>query len=383
MPLDADSATLTPEIDGVRAIRNFDWLFFGTMLAMTLVGIAFIWSSTHWLPNATFAGQQLRWLGLSLLVLLVLLAFDYQHLTSVAYVAYALMVIALVLVLVPGIGVVRNEARRWISFPGFMVQPSEFAKIVVVLALARYLMYRKSCRRATGLVAPLLIVLAPMALILKEPDLGTALVLLPALLAMLYAAGAARKHLWGLIGAGLALAPLVYFFIMKDGQRRRVTAFLWPELDPDGGWHLRQSLAAVASGGVTGEGFSSGSPVVLNRGFAAHTDFIYAVISHEWGFLGAVAVLLLVFLFFSRGLEIAGETREPFGRLIAVGFLSMLAFQALVNISMTLRLCPITGITLPFVSYGGSSLLVCFVMAALVLNVGMRRKPVVATDDFR
>ncbi len=171
----------------------------------------------------------------------------------------------------------------------------------------------------------------------------------------------------------------MWFFVMGKAQRGRVTAFLSPEADLRGaGWHLRQSLAAVSSGGVTGTGFSSGSPVVLNRGFAAHTDFIFAVIANEWGFLGALAVLLLLFLILSRGMEIAGSTREPFGRLVVVGVLTSLGFQALVNIAMTVRLCPITGITLPFVSYGGSSLLICFVMAALVLNVGMHRKAVFA-----
>ena len=179
--------------------------------------------------------------------------------------------------------------------------------------------------------------------------------------------------------AGLATAPLLWIFVLKGFQRSRITAFLRPESDPFGvGWHLRQSLAAVASGGVTGTGLSSGSPVLLNRGFQAHTDFIFAVIANECGFLGALAVLLLLFLLVSRGMEIASATREPFGRLVVVGVLTALTFQALVNIAMTVRLCPITGITLPFVSYGGSSLVICFIMAALVLNVGMRRKAVLA-----
>jgi cell division protein FtsW (lipid II flippase) len=251
------------------------------------------------------------------------------------------------------------------------------------LALARYLAYRRDYRRVAGLIPPLLLVVLPMGLILVEPDLGTSLVLIPALFVMLYMAGASLKHLSAVAAMGAACAPVMYFFVMGPAQRGRITAFLSPDRDPFGaGWHLRQSLAAVASGGATGEGFSSGAPVLLNRGFAAHTDFIFAVIAHEWGFVGGLAVILLLFLFFSRGLEIAGSTREPFGRLLVVGFLTMLAFQALVNVGMTLRLCPITGITLPFISYGGSSLLVCFVMAALVLNVGMRRKAVIAPEDF-
>jgi rod shape determining protein RodA len=365
----------------VRAIKNFDWLLLTAALVLTSLGIAFIWSSTHWAParSGDPAAQQFRWFGVSLLALLACLSFDYSRLASLAYPIYLIAAVGLALVLTPKIGVEHQNARRWLEYGGLSVQPSELMKVAVVLALARCLMYRRLDRGAGGLIAPLLIGLVPMGLILVEPDLGTALVLLPTLFAMLYAAGARPRHLLALAAAGLAAAPLMWFFVMGKAQRSRVTAFLWPQADPRGaGLHLRQSLAAVSSGGVSGTGFSNGSPVVLNRGFAAHTDFIFAVIANEWGFLGAMAVLLLLFLVLSRGMEIAGATREPFGRLLVVGVLTTLGFQASVNIAMTVRLCPITGITLPFVSYGGSSLLICFVMAALVLNVGMHRKAVLA-----
>ena len=366
----------------VKALRNFDWLFFFTLLALTGLGIAFIWSSTHWVDSRdSMAAQQLRWMGLSVLVLLVVAAVDYTKLAPLAYVGYALALLSLVLVML--IGVERNYARRWIQLPGFMVQPSEPAKIAVILALAYYLRYRRNCRTLSGLIVPLLIVLVPMALILRQPDLGTALVLLPALFAMLYAAGASVRHLGVVVAAGIAAAPMMWFTVMGQAQKGRILGFLWPHSDPYGtGWHVRQSLAAVVSGGLFGKGFSSGSPVLLNRGFASHTDFIFAVIAHEWGFVGSMLVVLLLFMFFSRGLEIAGATREPFGRLVVVGLLATLAFQAVVNVAMTIRLCPITGVTLPFVSYGGSSLLVSYVMAGLILNVGMRRKATVAPDDF-
>jgi len=365
----------------VRAIKNFDWLLLATALILTSLGIAFIWSSTHWEParSGVPAAQQFRWFGVSLLALLACLSFDYSRLTNLAYPIYLIVEVGLALVLVPGVGVEHQNARRWIEFGGFSLQPSELMKVAVVLALARRLMYRKLERGADELAVPLLIGLVPMGLILVEPDLGTALVLLPTMFAMLYAAGARPRHLLALVAMGIAAAPVMWFFVMGKAQRGRITAFVSPEADLRGaGWHLRQSLAAVSSGGVTGTGFSSGSPVVLNRGFAAHTDFIFAVIANEWGFLGALAVLLLLFLFLSRGMEIASSTREPFGRLVVVGLLTSLGFQALVNIAMTVRLCPITGITLPFVSYGGSSLLICFVMAALILNVGMHRKAVFA-----
>ncbi len=356
-----------------HALRNFDWLFFGVVLAMVALGVLFIWSCTHWTPErAGMAAQQLRWFAVGLLAMLLVLAVDYTILEWLAWPAYAASLAGLALVMV--IGVTVNNARRWIQLPGFMVQPSEVAKIAVILVMARYLMHR-DLRAWRSLIIPLLIVGVPMGMILVEPDLGTSLTLLPVLFGMLLAAGAPPRKLMGLIGAGLLAAPVFWFFIMGNAQKGRILSFLWPEADPSGtGWHVRESLLAITAGGVTGMGYSSGSPVLLNRGFAGHTDFIFAVIAHEWGFVGALLVVLLLFLFFSRGFAIAASTREPFGRLVATGILSLLAFQALVNLCMTVRLCPVTGITLPFISYGGSSLLISFIMVGLVLNIGLRRR---------
>jgi len=367
-----------------QALRRFDWIFVLSMLVLTLIGIAFIWSATHWVPaRARYAGLQVKWLGVGLAAFVLVLLFDYGRLGGLAYPAYAAALLALVLVLLPSIGVTRNYSRRWFRILGYYLQPSEFAKLAFVLALARYLMYRKNYRKLTGLVVPFLIALIPMGLILREPDLGTSLLFLPTLFVMLYVAHASVKHLWAVAGAGVASTPFLWFFVMGTRQQGRILGFLWPLKYPSGeGWHVRQSLAAIGAGGLTGSGFSSGSPVLLNKGFAAHTDFIFSVIAHEWGFIGVVAVLLLFGLFFSRGVSIAHVTREPFGRLVVVGLLTMLAFQTMVNVGMTVRLCPITGLTLPFMSYGGSSLLTCFVMAAFILNIGMRRKPVLAPEDF-
>ena len=362
----------------VRAIRRLDKLFLIAILLLSLIGIAFIWSTTHYITYRTHLAQtQVKWLAISLVAFAAILTVDYKHLRTLAYPIYILTVLALIYVLV--FGEVRQNARRWITLFGYNLQPSEFAKIAVVLALARYLQYRRNQRKLTGLIVPFLIVLVPMGLIVVEPDLGTTLVFLPALFVMLYVAGASVKHLGAVVAAGAACAPLMWIYAMSPRQQGRILGFINPlGYASREGWHVRQSLAAIVSGGWTGQGFSSGSPVLLNRGFAAHTDFIYSVIAHETGFLGAVVVLLLIFLMFSRGVEIAGVTREPFGRYVCAGLLTILAFQTLVNIAMTIRLCPITGLTLPFVSYGGSSLLSCFMMAAIILSVGMRRKAVMA-----
>jgi len=361
-------------------LKDFDWTLLLTVLLLSALGTAFIWSTTHWTPvRDAYPGQQLRWIAVGLLALIVVAGVDYGRWAELSYPGYAVIVGALALV--PLFGIQANNAQRWLQLPGtgMQFQPSELAKVAVVMALARHLRYAKRLDRFSGLLPPLALAGIPMGLILAQPDLGTALVFVPALGAMLFVAGARLRHLGYLAAAGAAAAPVVWFFGMGPGQRGRITSFINPEADPFGaGWHLRQSMAAVASGGATGEGFSSGAPVLLTRGFAGHTDFIFATIAHEWGFVGGVTVLLLLFLFFSRGFEIARSSREPYGRLLTTGLMAMLAFQSVVNIGMTLRLCPITGVTLPFVSYGGTSLLVCFVMAALTLNVGMRRKPVLA-----
>jgi len=366
-----------------RDWRRMDWFLLASVFALAGAGIAFIWSVTQWTPSrAHFAHHQARWLCVSAVGIIAAILFDYSRLAGAAYALYAVTLIALAGLFF--FGVTRGGSRRWYAVAGHLVQPSEFAKVVVVLALARYLMYRKNTKKLTGLIAPFLIALLPMGLILRQPDLGTSLLFLPTLFVMLFVAGASVKHLFAVAGAGAACAPLLWFFVMGARQKGRILGFLWPlKYASAEGWHVRQSLAAIVSGGVTGQGYGSGSPVLLNKGFAAHTDFLFSVIAHETGFLGALLVLALFAGFFTRAAGIAAVTREPFGRLVVVGMLSMLAFQTVVNIGMTVRLLPITGMTLPFMSYGGSSLLTCFVMAGLILNVGMRRKAVMAPEDFR
>ena len=241
----------------MRAIKNFDWLLLAAVLVLTSLGIAFIWSSTHWAParSGDPAAQQFRWFGVSLLALLACLSFDYSRLAVLAYPIYLLVAVGLALVLAPGIGVEHQNARRWIEYGGLSIQPSELMKVAAVLALARCLMYRKLDRGAGALVAPLLIGLVPMGLILVEPDLGTALVLMPTLVAMLYAAGARPRHLLALAAVGIAAAPVMWFFVMGKAQRGRITAFLSPLADPRGaGLHLRQSLAAVSPAARPGRG---------------------------------------------------------------------------------------------------------------------------------
>jgi rod shape determining protein RodA len=354
---------------------------------LCFLGLAFIWSASSVLtPDGVvhpsrLLKQQAVWLLVGLAAAAGILLLDYNLIKNLAYLLYGVGIGLLILVFLFGTPI--RGAQRWLKLGGYQLQPSELVKIAVVLALARYLMYRRNYRTLPGLIPPFLLVLIPMGLIIVQPDLGTASVLLPALFAMLYAAGARMKHLLVTVAAGLASLPLLWFTVMSEFQRNRILAFLSPQHDAlRTGFHTIQSLIAIGSGGLLGKGFAAGPQNLLNLVPAAHTDFIFAVIAEEWGLMGGLMVLVLFFILFSRGVEIAGKTREPFGRLAVVGGVTILAFQTALNIGMTMRLCPITGVTLPFVSYGGSSLLSSFIMVALILNVGMRTKQVVAPDDF-
>lgn len=375
-------------------IRRFDWILFLCCLALAAVGIAFIHSATYGSRMAREemgrpvrlmalqSSRQFVWAVLGVCVCAVAAAMDYEFWRKWAYTFYALGLVALILVM--GFGVTRGGSRRWFLAPGgVLIQPSEIVKVFFILAAACYLMYRKNYRTLRGLFAPFLFALAPMVLIMRQPDLGTSLVFPPVMFAMLYAAGAKPKHLLAVLGAGLACAPGIWFFVMSARQKGRILAFIYPHMDPSGaGYHLLESLIAIGSGGWTGHGYARGPQNLLSKVPEAQTDFVFSVVAEEWGFAGGALVILLYAGVFWRIFEIAVRTREPFGRLVVVGCGTLLAFQALVNLGMTMRLCPITGLTLPFMSYGGSSLLTNFLILGLILGIGMRPKYVTAPDDF-
>jgi len=357
------------------------------VLALVVLGVAFIHSATvRMRPDGTSYGRgfwllQVKWLGVALIAFSVMAAIDYMKFARNAYLIYGAGIAGLILVLF--LGHVVGGSRRWLVVCGYRVQPSEVMKVAMIVVIARYLMYRRNYRTLGGLAVPLALLLVPMALIIRQPDLGTAVAMLPILFVMLYAAGARVRDLGAVVGAGMACIPVLWFSVMSATQKGRIVAFLNPKADPLGrGYHVIQSLIAISSGGPTGKGFARGDQNMLNLVPARHTDFIFAVIAEEWGLVGAMLVLVLFLFIFLRAADIAARTREPFGRLVVVGGLTLLAFQVIVNVGMTMRLCPITGLTLPFVSYGGSSLVVSFMVLGLIINVGMRPKPVAAPEDF-
>jgi len=301
-----------------------------------------------------------------------------------------------------------NGAHRWIVFkiagrqlPA--IQPSELCKLAFVLALAWYLRYRSNYRNFSALIGPFILTLLPMVMILLEPDLGTVILMMPILFIMLFVAGAKVKHLLIIILMAVLVSPLLWYK-MRPYQRTRISCVLlqssWvrqkAEQDPslgrilvgrkfstkqwknDWGYHLIRSKFAIASGGAKGYGYRKGPFVKYDFLPYRYNDFIFAVIAHQWGFVGCIGLLMFYVIIIGCGLEIAANNTDPFGRLLAIGIVAVFTVEVLINVSMTVGLMPITGLTLPLVSYGGSSLLVSMASIGLLNNVGRCRPFTVA-----
>jgi len=295
----------------------------------------------------------------------------------IAYVLYALAIVLLIGVFFAPEVV---YTHRWYMLPGeIQFQPSELAKIAFVLSLAWYLRYRKSVRTLGGLVVPFALAIVPFALILKEPDLGTAMLFPLVLYAMLIAAGARLRHLLTIALVAAFIIPGSYPFL-RPYQQQRVISFAKQMLGQDdpshragAGYQQYQSKAAIGSGGTTGKGDEAAQHFRQGILPEAYTDFVFAVVGAQWGLAGCLLILLMYLAFYMASIEIAASARDNFGRLMVVGLASMILFQATVNMYMTVGLGPVAGIALPFVSYGGSSLLTSMLAAGLLLNVSVRR----------
>jgi cell division protein FtsW len=353
------------------------WLFFTTVL-LIVAGLAMVYSASAVVAQAryqsgfTFVGKQAIWAALGVLAMLLLSHIDYTFYKSPLFIYTALSVTTFLLVLVffmPG----SHNTHRWIRFGNFFtLQPSEIAKPVLVLFLAWFLSTRldKMTEGRSTLLRAALIPLVFCALIVRQPDLGTALVLAGVTLLMLFLAGMPWKYL--LIGIGAMLPPLAWLIIMVPWRLRRVLAFLNPDADPQGaGFHINQSLIAVATGGITGRGYMDGQQKLFFLP-EAHTDFIFANIAEEMGLIGAIALLALFVVFGMRGLRTSFRSLDPFARLAAFGITMTLLLQAFFNISVVLSLLPTKGIPLPLISSGGTSLFFTLASIGVLLNISRK-----------
>jgi rod shape determining protein RodA len=359
-----------------RLLQNFDWAL--ALMTYVLAGIGLLTIYSAMAPTVqggatAFVYRQALWFAFGSLALVVAFIPHYNWLDRWVWVLYALCIFLLIWVLFFGKTV--SGARRWISLGPFTLQPSELVKLAVIVVLAH--LYSESARESGlslgDLVKPAIFVLLPFVLILLEPDLGGALMLLLIGGSMTLFVKVRRRAFAWLVGFGAAAAPLAWF-LLKDYQKQRIFTFLNPDRDPLGaGYHIIQSKIAIGSGGLTGKGYLDGSQKALAYLPEQHTDFIFSVFAEEWGLAGSSALLFLFLVFLGLGLNIAFRSKDPFGTVLAVGVVVMIFWQAFINVGMVMGLMPVVGVPMPLVSYGGSSVLTTMIGIGLLLSVGMRR----------
>jgi rod shape determining protein RodA len=360
-----------------RLIHNFDW---GLMLIVALlggVGLTTVYSAVTAdpppAPQRMLFYKQMIWFALGLVVMTASFSFSYRVLERWAHPIYVVCILLLVAVVV--FGKLAGGSRRWIALGPLHLQPSELIKIAIVLVLAKYFSKGAETRGfgLRDLIRPMLMTALPCGLIVTQPDLGTAgLVALIAMTITLFVK-VERRTLLLLAVSSAGGIPFVWS-LLKDYQKQRILTFLNPDQDPLGaGYHIIQSKIAIGSGMLYGKGYLQGTQNALAFLPEEHTDFIFSVLAEEWGLVGSALVLLLFLALILRGLNIAHRCRDPFGMIVAVGLTSLLAWQVMINIGMTMGLMPVVGVPLPLVSYGGSSTLTVAICIGVLMNVRMRR----------
>lgn len=379
-----------------RTLRNLDSLFIFITLLLLTASLIILSTASYNVQKSDpyhYVKTQAVWIILGIGVAAVFAVIDYEKLRTYRRWIYGFNIILLFSVFLLGDTV--NGATRWIATPfGFNIQPSEFAKIFTILTLADFLTVRKGkLNNYKDFIAPFLYVLFPMLLILKQPDLGTALVFGAIFIGMMFVAGANAKKFGGLLLGGVVIVGIMLWLHfatnlpgwlqwaqklplpLQEYQLERLTVFMNPEADMSGdGWHILQSLWAIGSGGLWGKGYRMGTQGQLNFLPYHHTDFIFSVVGEEFGFIGTITLLFLFLIFLLRCLSIALKARDVYGMLIAAGVVAMYTFHILVNVGMTSGIMPVTGIPLPLISAGGSAMLTNMTAVGLMLSINLRHK---------
>lgn len=359
-----------------RLISHFDWTLFGLTLGLILLGILTIHSATYSIteqPAGTLASRQFYWLILGMGAMVVTFTMDYHHIDRFAYPFYA--VVLLLVLLVPLLGTAGGGSQRWLHLGLFTIQPSELAKLAIVVVLAKRFQYDKPSHgyRLRDLWAPFLLVTPPTLFILFQPDLGTAAILFLVFLSVVIVGGLRLNSLLYLATPGIISLPIAWRFL-KPYQQKRIWTFLNPELDPLGaGYHVIQSKIAVGSGRFFGKGYLQGTQNRLDFLPEQHTDFIFSVFAEEWGFLGCLILLGLYLALILFSLEVAVRAKDRLGAFLALGMVAIIFWQVVINVAMVTGFLPVVGIPLPLFSYGGSSLVSMMVAMGLLINISMRR----------
>ena len=365
-----------------RLVRNIDWVLVAVTFTLVAFGFVAVFSATSSLTASDpwyYVKRQALRMGVGVALAVAALLIDYRVWGRYVRLLYAGAI--LLLLAVPVFGPTIMGAGRWLVIGPVQLQPSELAKVIVIITLARHLSMKDEVDRPLDLLSPILHVGLPMTLVMLQPDLGTALIFVGILFGMLYVRGYPSKYLIVVGVAGLLVfiaAALLSLYgwlpLLKDYQVRRLLIFLDPYSDRTGwGWNVIQSMIAIGSGGFFGKGLFSGSQTQLDFLPSRHTDFIFSVVAEELGFLGAFSLLALYGIFLSRCVRLVALAKDRFGALVIPGLASMVLFHVLINVGMTLGVMPVTGLPLPFVSAGGTSLTVNLVAVGIILNVHMRR----------
>ena len=367
----------------LKLIKQLDWKLIAIVLTIFGFGLVILSSATHLNSNANTTkaifqlGKQCAAFGLGAIVICLILLVDYTLIGKYYKELYLISIILLAVVLIPGIGAERGGARSWLNLGPLDLQTSEIVKLTFILSYAKIVESKRDRLRTIKDIMPLIIYAIPfLGLLLAQPDLGTALVFMCIIAAMVFTAGLDGKIIRRTIIIVVALTPIMYM-LMADHQKQRIEAFLHPEdITLKGNYQVMQSLIAIGSGGITGKGLYQGSQNQEDFLPVQDSDFIFAVVGEELGVIGMVFLIGLYIAFIFRLIYAAQQARDFYGTLIVIGVLGMFGYQIIQNIGMTVAVIPVTGVTLPFVSYGGSSMLTSMANLGLVMNVYMRRKKI-------
>jgi rod shape determining protein RodA len=354
-----------------RLYYHVDWAMLGAVLALCTIGLVQIYSATGGATRIYYT--QIYGIAMGLIALLVCLSLDYRSLADKSHLIYGGIVLLLIYVLF--FGAVRGGSRRWIDLGPFNLQPSEFTKATLALVLAKFFGDRQRGAPQRGdLLIAAAITAVPFLMIVRQPDLGTAATLIPVLFAVAYVAGMPMRIFGILAVVGILVAPIAWKFALQDYQKERISTFLDPSQDAKGaGYQQIQARITTGSGGLRGKGFMQGTQGQLRFLPVAHNDFIFSVLAEEHGFVGVLVTLGLYLFVILRSLESARLAKDRLGAYLVLGVLASFTFQVIYNITMSAGLAPVKGLTLPLMSYGGSSMIATLAGFGLILNVRMRR----------
>lgn len=367
---------------GKRIFKNMDYGILICVAILLVIGLIALYSATQSTDYVEFK-KQIMWLCISIPIMIVIIFIDYETIAKISPILYGIVVIALIGVLFTN---PVNGATSWFNIGSVSIQPAEFAKIIVIITIAYYMSKiqeqdANNVSRPTKLLKILAIAAVPILLIIKQPDYGTAIAFVIAITLMIFASGIKKRYIIGGILLILIMLPVLYFFVLPEHAKTRIDVFLNPNLDPRGaGYNVIQSKLAIGAGEFLGMGVLKGNQTQLGFLYPKTTDFIFAVIGEEMGFVVAATVIISYVILITRTIYIAKTAKNILGSYIAMGIAGVFLFHMVENIGMTMGLLPITGVPLPFVSYGGSSLLTNLIMIALLLNISGRRQKAIFVE---